>query len=369
MLYTERVPYEFSALFSSSSHLNAGGMHRSVSRDRCATPRAGTLHYVDAVLPWRFEDPAPPPVPPKSEKRVRPAAAATADIIPKRVTPWLFRHVKAPESHVTRAPKKAPADIVGPQEPPAYEVVQQQEQQQKQERPSGERPSRTGPQSHNLPKLASLPALQTAVRAPDHTPPKPAPPAKPNKSDKRREPESGSVSHHAHSPQSSVRGTHNEERPRPRTKSSPRPAPVPGTVVPAPQPAYPHAKSFPEPTPPRRAAGESPSLSARSRSLPRSRKKSSTMTFEKDAPLPPLPNHPPLPSSAMSRIHAAYKVSNEFGSAVMRQELRLATPLPDIPPVPRVGRRFMSASEIESFRKSRQRANMGSAEHEARRGR
>ncbi|KAH9956922.1 hypothetical protein BC827DRAFT_734776 [Russula dissimulans] len=354
MLYTERVPYEF------------------YEGDRCATPRAGTLHYVDAVLPWRFEDPAPPPpVPPKSEMRVRPAAAVTADIIPKRVTPWLFRHVKAPESHVTRAPKKAPADIVGPQEPPAYEVVQQQEQQQKQkqERPSGERP-RTGPQRHNLPKLASLPTLQTTVQGPDHSPPKPAPPAKPNKSDKRREPESGSVSHHAHSPQSSVRGTHKEDRPRPRTKSSPRPAPVPGTVVPAPQPAYTHAKSFPEPTPYRRAAGESPSLSARSKSLPRGRKKSSTtLTFEKDAPLPPLPNHPPLPSSAMSRIHAAYKVSNEFGSAVMRQELRLATPLPDIPPVPRVGQRFMSATEIESFRKSRQRANKGSAEHEARRGR
>jgi hypothetical protein len=341
---------------------------KSHSRDGYATPRAGTLHYVDAVLPWRFEDPTPPPVPPKSELRVRPAASA--ENIPKRVTPWLLRHVKAPESHVTRPPQKAVADIMGSPKPPAYELVQQQ--QPKEERPSGERP-RTSPQSHNLPKLASLPALQTTVRAPAPAPapapdyplpPIPAPPTKPDKSDKRKEPVSGSVSH-AYAPQSSGRGRH-EERPRPRTKSSPRPAPVPATVVPVPQPTHTHARSFPEPPSYRSAAGESSLPSARSKSLPRSRKKSST--FEKDAPLPPLPNHPPLPSSAMSRIHAAYKVSNEFGNAVMRQESRLATPLPDVAPTPRVGQRFMTASEIQSLRKSRQRATKGSAERQTYRG-
>ena len=343
-------------------------MRHCIFRDGCATPRAGTLHYADAVLPWRFEDPAPPPVPPKSELRVRPTAYA--ENIPKRVTPWLLRHVKAPESHVTRPPKKAAADIMGSPKPPTYQAVlqqqQQQQQQQKEGRASEERPRTTdSPRSHNLPKLASLPALQTTVQAPtpDHSPPKPAPLAKPDRSDKRKEP-----GFNAHAPQSTVRGTHEQVRPRPRTKSSPRPVPVPESVVPVPQPTYTHAKSFPEPPPYRRTAGESSPPSARSRSLPRSRKKSST--FEKDAPLPPLPNHPhpPLPSSAMSRIHAAYKVSNEFGNAVMRQEVRLATPLPDITPTPRVGRRFMTASEIESFRKSRQRATKGSSEHQARRG-
>lgn len=84
--------------------------------------------------------------------------------------------------------------------------------------------------------------------------------------------------------------------------------------------------------------------------------------------LDPASSQPPLSSSAVSRIQAGYKVSKEFGDAIMRQEVRMAMPTPDhdFEQTPRVGRRFMSASELQSFRKAKQRTDKGSLEHEAR---
>lgn len=62
----------------------------------------------------------------------------------------------------------------------------------------------------------------------------------------------------------------------------------------------------------------------------------------------------------------------EFGDAVMRQEVRMATPAPehtrlDPAPTPRAGMRFMSASELEGFRKAaRERVDKLPREHETR---
>jgi len=73
----------------------------------------------------------------------------------------------------------------------------------------------------------------------------------------------------------------------------------------------------------------------------------------------------------MSRVQAAYKVSKQFGDAVMQQEARLAIPRTDYIPLvpastPRTARRFMSAAELDSHRKARLRGDKSSQEQEAR---
>ncbi|KAF8271239.1 hypothetical protein EI94DRAFT_1720742 [Lactarius quietus] len=70
-----------------------------------------------------------------------------------------------------------------------------------------------------------------------------------------------------------------------------------------------------------------------------------------------------MPESAVSRIQAAFKVSNELGNAVMLQEVRVATP---IVLNPRATRRFVSVTEMEDLRKVNARLDRHSGEREAR---
>ena len=347
------------------SDRNAPGIRTCVDRDPYTTPKAGTFDFVDAVLPWRFEEPSPPPVPPKSDAKARPAAT-----LPERVTPWLLRRVKAPVTQATQVThtQKASTDIKGIKgspRPPAYHVVQQQI------RPSQESLAIVPPSGEHIAiTVASRPAppvVQPAVQVRHRTPPPPRTPPKPavaHRSTRSEAPPRGLTSQSG-SPQSAVRRPH-EEIVRPRTATPTPPALLPGRAN---LPSYHSAEPFPAPPPYRASAEDSYPTSARSRSLPRSRKQGST--FEKEVPLPPLPSYPPLPSTAVSRIQAGYKVSKEFGDAILRQEVRIAMPTPDhtrldYAPTPRVGRRFMSASEMQSFRKGKQYTDKSYLEHEVR---
>lgn len=404
---------------------------------------------MDAVLPWRFEDPLPPPVPPKNDLK-----ATIPKAIPERVTPWLLRRVKAPVTRAIPTTQKASADVRGSPKPPAYAYhAVQQQVRPSEERLGAVRPS-PPPSGDNVAIPAGRPVTPAPQQVQPRTPPKPAVVDRSARSEAQRAPTLHSASP-SPQPQPSIRSAH-EERSRPRTAAPLRTAVLPER---APLPSYHSAEPFPAPPPYRASAEDSHAKSGRSRSLPRSRKHSSA--FEKD-PLPPLPNHPPLSSSAVSRVQAGYKISKEFGDAVMRQEVRVAIPTPDhtrldpeptplsgsavsriqagykvskefgdavmrqevrvaiptpdhtkldpassqpplsssavsriqagykvskefgdaimrqevrmaIPtpdhdftPTLRAGRRFMSASELQSFRKAKQRTDRGPLEHEAR---
>jgi len=116
--------------------------------------------------------------------------------------------------------------------------------------------------------------------------------------------------------------------------------------------------------PPYCATGGSSAPSKEPRPHVRSRKPSSA------EPRLALPDHPPLPDSAVSRIRAAYRVSNELGNAVMHQEVRVATPVackrPDAASTPRATRRFVSVTELEGFCKVNARVDWRSGDCEAR---
>jgi hypothetical protein len=369
---------------------------------------------VDAVLPWRFEEPVslPPPVPPKSDLKARPAVAA----IPERVTPWLLRRVKAPVTRATQ--QKASTDIKGSPKPPAY----RHHALQQQIHPSEERLGIIPQSGDNVAITASShPVIQkSAVQVLPHTPPKPAVAVAERSATPRSEAQKVPTPHSGSS-QSSIRTAHDEERSsRPTRAAVPlRPSLSERTHLPS------YHSAEPCPAPPPYRAEDRYSTSSRSRSLPRSRKHGPA--FGKEASLLPLPSHPPLSSSAMSRVQAGYKVSKEFGDAIMRQEVRMAIPTPmptpghtkldpTLPPLPshpqlpdsavsriqagykvskefgdaifrqevrmaiptpehanldsaptqRVGRRFMSASELQSYRKAKQRVDKSSQEHEVR---
>ena len=321
--------------------------------------------------------------------KVRSAAGSSIpepERIPERVTPWLLRRVKTP---VTRATQTAPApasqkastdNIRGgtrtpKPEPPAYHAVPQQHIYPSQER-------------------LALAITQTPIRGPPavvqtvpRTPPKPAAVAYRSASAARggetqqRVPTPTPILHSGCPQIRSVRSAPSEERRsrHPATRAPLRPVAVqPERRVLL--PSYHSAEPFPSsPAPPpyRVSAEDSYPTSVRSRSLPRSSRKHGASTFEKDAtplpPLPPLPSHPQLSSSAISRIQAGHKVSKEFGDAIMKQELRLATPTSDhhssrLDPVPnpRLGQRFLSSSELQSHRKAKLRTDKITPEHEAR---
>ena len=340
------------------------------NRDRCATPRAGPLDCVDAILPWRVvDDPLPPPVPPKREVSARPpaeGAGASAAEVPKRVTPWLHRRVKTPvpsqeDAQVTRdhhrLPEKASSvDIKGyptSPKPPSY-------RSQLQVCPSEESFRILHGHSKSTDSLAKSatarpPVVVSSIQVLVHTPANPALVNKIDRHEARK-----ATSSHSPTPQPSIGSFHDAK--------SRRGAPVAPSLTRLPKRTQPpnYPEPFPAAPPPYRASPEESSLrSGRSRSLPRSRKHSSRSALEKEAPLPALPDHPRLSPSAVSRIQAAYKVSNEFGNAVMRQEVRLAIPSPEhmdpVPvPTPRVARHFMSAADLDWHRKAKQR------EHEAR---
>ncbi|KAI0000436.1 hypothetical protein BJV77DRAFT_958928 [Russula vinacea] len=370
--------------------------------DPCATPRAGTFEFVDAVLPWRFEDPLPPPVPPKNDLK-----ATIPKAIPERVTPGFFG---------------ASADVRGSPKPPAYayHAVQQQI------RPSEERLGAVRPPPPPSGDNVAIPAGRPVTPAPQQvqprTPPKPAVVDRSARSEAQRAPTLHSASP-SPQPQPSIRSAH-EERSRPRTAAPLRTAVLPER---APLPSYHSAEPFPAPPPYRASAEDSHAKSGRSRSLPRSLSRvqagykiskefgDAVMRQEVRVAIPtpdhtrldpeptplsgsavsriqagykvskefgdavmrqevrvaiPTPDHtkldpassqPPLSSSAVSRIQAGYKVSKEFGDAIMRQEVRMAIPTPDHDSTPtlRAGRRFMSASELQSFRKAKQRTDRG----------
>ncbi|KAF8499827.1 hypothetical protein F5888DRAFT_115309 [Russula emetica] len=297
----------------------------------------------------------------------------------------------------TPAPQKASStDIIrgSPKpEPPAYHAVPQQQQQQ-QIYPSEERSAIT--RTRGPGPAVVLQSQQSTVQVQLRTPPKPA--AVAHRSARGEgETQSGRrpTSHHSGSPQlRSVRSAH-EERSRPAasaggTRTQARVPPLlPAAVAVQPErahlPSYHSAQPFPNSPapPPYRVSAEDNSYptSVRSRSLPRSSRKHGARTFEKEAtplpPLPPLPSHhlhhPQLSSSAISRIQAGFKVSKEFGDAIMQQELRLVTPTSDHSrldhhpvPNPRLGRRFLSASELQSHRRARLRTDKNTPEHEAR---
>lgn len=333
---------------------------------------------VRSAAPKAVAAPAPGPIP---EKR-----------IPERVTPWLLRRVKTP---VTRATQPAPApasqkastdNIKGgthtpkPEPPAYYHAVPQKQVYPSQERlvrtptPTARGPAtvvvQTVPVPREPPKQAAVvhrPATstfaakgggETQKRAPTPTPSRPSCPQI-----------------------RSVRSAPQEERPRPSRPATRAPLrPVAVTVQPERRvllPSYHSAEPFPSsPAPPpyRASAEDSYPTSVRSRSLPRSsRKHAGGPTFEKEAaPLPPLPSHPLLSSSAISRIQAGHKVSKEFGDAIMKQELRLATPTSDhstrLDPVPnpRLRQRFVSASELQSHRRAKLNTDKIAPEQEAR---
>lgn len=382
-----------------------------IDRDPYWTPRAGSFDRVDAVLPWRFEEereePVPPPVPPKNDLRARSnAVAAVAASIPERVTPWLLRRVKTPvtqaappaPAHVLPQKASASADIRGrgspkppKPEPPAYHAVpplplqQSQSQPQLQIYPSEERlgnTTRRGP-----PAAAVVQSQQSTVQVQPRTPPKPAVAApRSNARGGGGETQRGPTSHSGCPQLRSVRSAPQTDRLRPRAPAT-RPPPLrPATTVQqqperAHLPSYHSARPFPSPAPPpyRASAEDSYPTSARSRSLPRSSRRhgGGGPTYEKEVapplPLPPLPSQrlPRLSSSAISRIQAGFKVSKDFGDAIMKQELRFATPTSDhsrLDPVPnpRQGRRFLSASELQSRRKAKLCADKIIPEHEAR---
>src|SRR6267142_2303000 len=275
-------------------------LHLASNRDCYATPRAGNPVFADAILPWRVVDePPPPPVPPKHEPsaRARPAASSSGGQVPKRVTPWLLRRVNTSASlsqdarvqvQVTRdrLPQKASsiADIKGsspkpPPLPPSY--------QQLQVRPSEESfrvvvpPPRQS--KDNVAKTASHPVVVSSFQVLVHTPSKPT--LTDRSAGARKTPSS-----HSPSPQPSFGSIREDRLCRGAAAASTarRPARQP---KPAQPPGYHYPESFPAP-PPYREKSSPPS--GRSRSLPRSRKHSPAFENLKEAPLPALPDHPPL---------------------------------------------------------------------------
>lgn len=350
--------------------MRLGYAHLASNRDRYATPRAGTPVFADAILPWRVDEPPPPPVPPKHEPsaRARPAASSSSGQVPKRVTPWLLRRVNTSASltrearvqvQVTRdrLPQKASsiADIKGSSpKPPSY--------QQLQARPSEESvrvivpPPRKS--KDNVVKPASHPVLVSSFQVLVHTP------SKSTLADRSAEARKAPSSH-SPSPQPSFGSIREDRLCRGAAAASTarRPARQP-------KPAQPPGYNYPEPSPappPYREKSSPPS--GRSRSLPRSRKHSTAFENSKEAPLPALPDHPPLSASAVSRIQAAYKVSNQFGDAVKSQEVRLAIPTFNHTTsasafIPHARQRYMTAAELDGHRKAKQRTDMSPRDHD-----
>jgi hypothetical protein len=284
----------------------------------------------------------PPPVPPKdAELHYWPIM----DESPARVTPWLLRRVKTP---VSLAPRKVvPADVRVSPEPPSYQMVQ--------ESYSGVEWSGRVLESGNAANASRGGVSSAAVHVPRHKLTKPA------RHDKRDTTEAQRSAISCPS-QSSLRSSH-RERSRPKT-------PVHRVATPEPAPLPNHHRSNPfRPPPPYHASQEFAVLLDKSRPPHRIHKKSSAS--EKVALSLALPCHPPLPTSAESRIRTAYNISKEFGDAVMRQEMRVAVPMDNAErgpmPSPRGTQRFMSVTEAEGFHKAKEYVDRGSREDEARR--
>ena len=318
----------------------------NTNRDRHhRTPRAGPLSHADDDFPTSDLDLLPPPVPPKDGdlQYYWPVVKER----PTRVTPWLLRRVKtpvsAPQAQV-QATRSVSADVRRSPKPPSYQAAQAQ-----QSYPSVERSRRVLDSSNAV--NTSSGGSSTAPGHSRHTPTKPARHDKRDKTEVQR----SAISSPS---QSSLHSSH-RERSRPRTPAQ--------RVVPQPAqpPNYPSYEPFPAPPPYRHASKESFVPSTRSKSPHLSHKKSSAS--EKGVSSS---EQLPQPGSPESRIRAAYNVSKEFGDAVMRQEMRVAIVVDytQLDPMltPRATRRFMSVTEAEGFRRTKERVDKGSREHEVR---
>ena len=266
----------------------------------------------------------------------------------KRITPWLFRRVNAPVSptaQTTRHPEKAVADVMGSPKPPSYRAAQES-------CPSKEKS--TGAQEIDITATDS-PADTTLPRSLTRAPRGLAWPNRPNRTATASDAASSS-----NLGQSSLRSATSAEQSRPGlTVTIRRGTPPPGSAHP---PRYRSRElSITTTLPPYSATGGSFTLSKEPQPQDRGRKLSSE--FSSGEPRLALPSGPLLPESAVSRIRAAYRVSNELGNAVMRQEVRVATP---IALSPRARRRFMSVTEAEGLRKVNARVDRRSGGREAR---
>jgi hypothetical protein len=297
----------------------------TTDRERDRTLRAGTLNdLLDTDLSRGSE----PPVRSKTE-----LPSGLADNY-KRVTPWLFRQVNAPVSPTSQTPRPRHLEKA---KPPSYRAAEESY-------PSKDKEKSTHAQDIEI--TATAKDSRAGTRAPTGL----AWPNKPNQT-------AGPSDTTPNLRQSGLRSAAEEGRPSPGLAGTPPPQQYP--------PRYrPREMSHTPSLPPYCATGGSSAPSKEPRPQDRSRKPSS------GEPRLALPDHPLLPDSAVSRIRAAYRVSNELGNAIMLQEVRVAPPVgctrPDAASTPRVTRRFVSVTEPEGFRKVNAPVERRSGESEAR---
>lgn len=308
------------------------------------TLRAGTLNdLLDTDLPRGSQ----PPVLSKVE-----LSSGLAENPIKRVTPWLFRRVNAPVSPTsqTRYPEKVATDVIGSAEPPSY-----QESYPSKEESTGAQ-QEIGIAAAANDSHAGTPPSQSPTQAPTRTGP-----AWLNKPNKTAAPSDHAASN---SRQSGSRSIAEEERSRPGFAVTPLPEPTH-------PPRYRPRESSLTPTLPPYCATEGSSARSKEPWPQDRRRKPSSALGGGGEPRLALPSrHPLLPDSAVSRIRAAYRVSNELGSAVMLQEMRMTTPAdyrrPDAALASRGTRRFVSVTEREGSREVHARLERRSSEREAR---
>jgi hypothetical protein len=292
--------------------------------------RAGTLNgLLDADQPRGSH----PPVRSNTEP---PSVLAESS---KRATPWLFRRVNAPVSPTpptTRYPERGVDDVLGLGRPPSYRTAQ--ESYLSKEMSTGAR------------EIQISPAETTLPRSPTNAPRGLAWPNRPNGTT--------APSHAASNLGQSSLGSATTESERSRPGIT-RCVPPPSSTHP---PQYRSRESSFTPTlPPYSVTGRGFSPSNEPQPQDLSRKPSSALSSGESHFA--LPSDPLLPESAVSRIQAAYKVSNELGNAVRLQEVRVATP---ITLNPRATRRFVSVTEMEDLRKVDAHVDRRSGEREAR---
>ena len=311
---------------------------RTTDRERDRTLRAGTLNdLLDTDIP---QGSSQPPVLLKTEPPSGLAENA------KRVTPWLFRQVNVAVSPTSQTPRprhleKAATDVMESARPPSYRMAQESH-------PSKEKPR-------------NVQEIEIAATAKDSRADTPRSPKRALTglawSDELNETAGPSNPTPNLLRQSGLRSSAEEGTPRPKLAVRHGTAPHP--------PRYrPREMSHTPSLPPYCATGGSSVPSKEPWPQDRSRQPSS------GEPRLALPDHPLLPDSAVSRIRAAYRVSNELGNAVMLQEVRVATPVgcthPDAASTPRITRRFVSVTEPEGFRKVNARVDRRFGEREAR---
>ncbi|KAH9176639.1 hypothetical protein EDB89DRAFT_2226696 [Lactarius sanguifluus] len=253
-------------------------------------------------------------------------------------------------SKTTRYPEKVATDVIGSAKPPSYQESY----------PSKE--ESTGAQKEI--EIAATAKDSHAGTRPSQSPTQaPTGPAWLNKPNRTAAPSDHAASNLR---QSGSRSITEEERSRHGFAVTPPPRS-------AHPPRYRPRESSLTPTLPPYCATEGSSESARSKEpWPQDRSHKPSPAFSGGGePRLALPSrHPLLPDSAVSRIRAAYRVSNELGSAVMLQEMRMTTPAdyrrPDAASASRGTRRFVSVTEREGPREVHARLERHSSEREAR---